>query len=348
MLAQRLASQLLAGPPARSPGAVCERLLAVQGQDQRAVRLAIRSRTRGLTAADVDRALNDRELVITWLNRGTLHLVRSEDYGWLHALTAPQHRKGILRRLAQEGVEDPDRGVATIERALAEEGPLSREQLRDRVAAKGTKTESAKRGLSGDSVRRTGQALIHLLALAASHGLIVRGPMAGKQHLYVLVRDWLGEQPAVDRDVALAELARRYLAGHAPADERDLARWAGITPRDARAGLTAIAGEVREVEGGFALAKRRGSFRLPPPRLLGGYEPVLLGWVSRDDIVGPHRGLVTVEGLFRSFALVGGRAVATWKLAGGEIRIDPLEPIAPKDAAALEEDGADVRRFLGV
>ena len=41
----------------------------------------------------------------------------------------------------------------------------------------------------------------------------------------------------MDRDSALAELARRFLAGHAPADERDLAKWAGLPLRDARAGL---------------------------------------------------------------------------------------------------------------
>ena len=76
------------------------RLLAVQGQDPRGFRLAVRARTRGLTAADVDRALtDDRSLVVTWLNRGTLHLVRSEDYPWLHALTAPPQATGIARRL---------------------------------------------------------------------------------------------------------------------------------------------------------------------------------------------------------------------------------------------------------
>ena len=55
--ARRFAAQLLAGRPARDPVAVAERLLAVQGQDPRGVRLAVRARTRGLTAADVDRAL---------------------------------------------------------------------------------------------------------------------------------------------------------------------------------------------------------------------------------------------------------------------------------------------------
>jgi hypothetical protein len=335
-LRERLTAQLLAGPPAGDPVAVCERLLAVQAQDPRAFRLAVRARTRGLTAADVDRALTeDRSLVVTWLNRGTLHLVRREDLHWLHALTAPPQRTGILRRLAQEGVDDPERGVAAVARALEEEGPLPRERLRDRVAAAGVRTE--------------GQALIHVLALAASRGLVVRGPVAGRRHAYALTRDWLGEPPPVDRDRALAELARRYLAGHGPAGDRDLARWAGVGLRDARAGLAAIARELVERPDGLVDLARRPAGQaapLPPPRLLGGYEPVLLGWVSRDGIVGPHRDRVTVEGLFRSFAMVRGRAVATWRLTGGDVELSPLEPIAPEDAAALEGDAADVRRFL--
>jgi hypothetical protein len=110
-LAERFAAQLLAGEPARDPVAVAERLLAVQGQDPRGVRLAIRSRTAGLSAADVDRALSEqRTLVITWLNRGTLHLVRSEDYPWLHALTAPRMLTANARRLARLRTPSARRG----------------------------------------------------------------------------------------------------------------------------------------------------------------------------------------------------------------------------------------------
>ena len=186
-VARRLTAQLLAGPPARDPVAVAERLLAVQAQDPRGARLAVRARSTGLSAADVDRALTeDRSLVVSWLNRGTLHLVRSEDYPWLQALTAPPLATGNARRLAQEGVDPTaaDRGVAVIERALAGEGPLSREQLRERIARAGVRTE--------------GQALVHVLMLAALRGVTVRGPMAGDRHAYALVRDWLGPLPPVD------------------------------------------------------------------------------------------------------------------------------------------------------
>ena len=250
--------------------AVAERLLAIQAQDPRGVRLAVRARTAGLTAADVDRALtDDRSLLISWLNRGTLHLVRSEDYPWLQALTSPRTVTTNARRLAQEGVTlaAAERGVATLERALADEGPLTREQLGERIAAAGVRTE--------------GQALVHVLLLASLRGLIVRAPMTSAGQAFVLVRDWLGEPAPVDRERALAELARRYLAGHGPASEHDLARWAGLGLRDVRAGLAAIAAELAERDDGLIdLARRPPAAELPPPRLLGPFDPVLHGWIS--------------------------------------------------------------------
>jgi DNA glycosylase AlkZ-like len=337
-LPERLTAQALAGEPLRSPERVAERLLAVQGQDPRGARLAVRARTRGVSAADVDRALSEeRSLLITWLNRGTLHLVRSEDYPWLHALTTPPLLTSSARRLRQEGVspEAAERGVETIERALGGEGPLTRAQLRERLDRAGVPTQ--------------GQALVHLLFLATLRGIAVRGPMVGREHAYVLVRDWLGERKPVDRASALAELARRYLVGHAPADDRDLARWAGLPLRDARAGLEAIASELVEREDGLLeLKKTPAPAPVPPPRLLGAFDPLLLGWSSREEVVGPHKMLVTRNGIFRPFALVGGRAVATWRLAGGKVTIKHLGRVSGNDAQALDEDAERVREFLGL
>ncbi len=336
-IAERLTAQGLSGAPLRGPEEVAGRLLAVQGQDPRGARLAIRARTAGLSAADVDRALTeDRSLLITWLNRGTLHLVRSEDYPWLHALTTPPLLSSSARRLRQEGVTPgaAERGVETIERSLAAEGPLTRAQLRER--------------LDSDGVRTEGQALVHLLFLATLRGVAVRGPMIGSEHAYALTRDWLGPQRTVDRELALAELARRYLLGHGPAGDRDLARWAGLPLRDARAGLAAISSELARREDGLVdLAGRPPAEPLPPPRLLGAFDPLLLGWTSREEVVGPHRMLVTTNGIFRPFALVGGRAVATWRLAKGRVTIESLEKIAKKTFAALEADAADVMDFIG-
>jgi len=343
MLAARLTAQLLAGEPAPDPVAATGRLLAVQAQDPRGMRLAIRARTPlGRTsAADVERALTeDRTLVVSWLNRGTLHLVRREDWPWLQALTTPPLRTASARRLAQEGVPpaDAQRAVAAVERALADEGPLTREALRERVAAAGVRTE--------------GQALVHVL-LAATLALgLVRGPLQGARHAFALAREWLGEEALapVARGAALAELARRYLASHGPADARDLARWSGLPLRDARAGLAAIASELSERPDGLVeLADAPPAAPLPPPRLLGAFDPLLLGWVSREDVLGEHAAtnVVTANGIFRPIALVRGTAAATWRLERGRVALEPLRPLSRAAATALQRDGADVRRFLG-
>ncbi len=337
ILAQRLTAQWLAGSPARDPVAVAERLLATQAQDPRAARLAIRARSRGVSAADVDRALTEeRSLVITWSNRGTLHLIRSEDYGWLHALTTPPLMTASRTRLAQEGI-DPrgaERGVGVIERALADDGPLTRLELRERLRGAGLRTE--------------GQALVHLLYRACLEGVAVRGPMIGREHAYALVRDWLPRPRRFERELALAELARRYLAGHGPASDRDLARWAGLPLRDARAGLESIASELRDrPDGRFDLRGRSRAAGLPPPRLLGAFEPLLLGWSSRARVLGEHAPAIVSGGVFRAFALVGGRAVASWRWSGREIVVEPFAPISGHDAQALARDADAVRSFLG-
>src|ERR1035437_1619080 len=136
----------------------------------------------------------------------------------------------------------------------------------------------AQEGLSADDVDR---------------GVAVLGPVLGGEHAFAHTREWLGAEPrpaplvGERREVALAELARRYLRGHGPATDRDLAKWAGLPLRDARAGLRAVSSELVELEGGLVdLADRRPSaFELEarskeqlPSRLLPAFDPCLLAW----------------------------------------------------------------------
>jgi Winged helix DNA-binding domain len=333
--ARRLTAQLLAGAPARDPLAVAERLLAIQAQDPRGARLAIRARTAGVSGADIDRELTERRsLVITTLNRGTLHLVRSEDYPLLQLLTTPPLFTTSATRLAQDGI-DPGttaRAMKVMEQAIEDDGPQTRAALRDRLERAG--------------IPNLSQAMMHLIFRASIEGRIVRGPMAGRQQAFVLVRDWLPDAAPPDRDAALAELARRYLAGHGPATDRDLARWAGLPLRDARAGLQAISGRLRRLAGDLVdLVDRGRAARLPSPRLLGAFE-LLLGWRSRQDVLGSDPTTIVSGGMFRGFALVGGRAVADWRLTGSAIEIAPFAPLSDADAAALATDGAAVKQFL--
>ena len=339
----RAAAQLLHRPRTAGVAALVARLLAVQAQDLRAARLALRARAEGLAAADVDRALTgERSVLVGWLMRGTLHLVGRDDYPWLLGLTAPTRQATSRRRLGQLGVAPAaaDRAVGIVERALADDGPLTRPELTERLAARRIRTE--------------GQAAPHLLGLAALRGVLVLGPLRDDgAHAFALARDWLGAAPPIElfgdeRAAALAELARRYLAAHGPAAPVDLAAWSGLPLRDARAGLAAIASELAERDDDLVdLAGREPAPDAIPARLLGAFDPYLLGWKDRGFAV-PARHAKRVHpggGMLRATATVDGRAVGTWSGAGGDVALDLFARVTPAARAALRDDGHDVARF---
>ena len=294
----RSASQLLHRRERLDPAALVRRLLAVQAQDGRAAALALRARSEGLTAAAIE---GDDELVVAWLNRGTLHLVHRDDHPWLLALTAPTRFANNRRRLGQEGVspQDADRAVAIVRAAVAEAGPLTRSELAACMAAQGIRTE--------------GQATPHLLMLAALRGVVVMDA----RRRYTLA----DPAPEVDRDRALAELARRYLAAHAPASDRDLAAWAGLPLRDARAGLRALDAPPPEP-----------TAEAVPPRLLPAFDPYLLGWKDRAFAVPKllARRVHPGGGMIRATATVDGVVVGDWDV----------------DDDRFAAERADVERFL--
>jgi hypothetical protein len=336
LLRARLSAQRLANEPAPGALAVTRHLLAVQAQDLRAARLAVRARTRNTHASDIDRALTEeRSLLVTWCNRGTLHLVAVEDEPWLHALTTPPLRSASARRLGQEGVspDQAERGTQIIVAALTDRGPLTRAELGQELERAGVPT--------------AGQALVHLLFRATLEGELVRGPIRGGEQAFVLLRDWIGERPATDRDAALRELARRYLAAHSPASESDLARWAGIALRDARRGLSGIGSElVSEADGLLSLRSTGPVSPLPAPRLLGAFEPLLVGWRDRTFVLHEPREVVTVNGIFKPIILIDGRVAGTWSMPRGEVALRLWDPAAPTTEAALQEEIDDIGRFL--
>jgi len=345
---RRAAAQLLHPRTARPAADVVRALLAVQAQDLRAARLALRARSAHLSAAAVDAALtSERSLVVAWLARGTLHLVAAEDHGWLLGLTAPAQEAGARRRLTQLGVtlDQAERAVRVIEGALAAAGPQTRAELAGALENAGLPTQ--------------GQILPHLLAAAARRGLTVLGPVRddGTQ-AFALTRDWLGAAARLPlagerRHTALAELARRWLAAHGPATAADLAAWSGLPLRDARAGLAAI--DARGVAGELVdLRDRPPAPRHIAPRLLGAFDPYLLGWKDRSFAVAPEHAASVHPGggVLRAVATDDGVVVGTWTLrrrpGGAAVRLEPFAaPPPPALARALDADAADVARFEG-
>lgn len=341
----RQTAQLLHRPKRASPAGIVRRLVGVQAQDRSAASLALRARTAGPAAQDVERALTEgRSIVRSWAMRGTLHLVAAEDHAWLVPLTAETSLAGAHRRLAQEGVtgEQAVRGVRLIERILDREGALTRAEITARLERRG--------------IRAQGQAGYHLIRLAALEGVACYGPTLDGEPALVLVRDWLGAGRPRDRDDALADLASRYLAAYGPATPEDFATWSGLRLTDAKRGWSRNAGRVVEMKArGTSLWMLRSPEHDTPRgvvRLVPAFDPFLLGWKSRELTLPKRheRKVFPGGGMLRPAALVDGLAVGTWSTERGEkwlARVRPFSSLSPAVRRALEDEALDLGRFLG-
>lgn len=323
---------------------------ALQAQDTRAARLAVRCRTSGVDADAVDSACTEeRSVVRTWLMRGTLHMVPAEDVTWMVGLLGPRFAAADRRRRLELGLDDDTcaRALPAIRDALAERAPLSRA---------GLVTEVRSRGIAIDP---TGQAPAHLVAYAAMRGLVCRGPeLEGDEPSYVLLEDWVGRQPACEPERALAELARRYLTGHGPATPADFACWSGLEASRARQGFQLIAPDLVEVEvaGESTWTLAPASAAETPPRsvrLLPAFDAYLLGYRSRDLALDPRfAGRIQAGGgWIHPALLVDGLVVGTWRLRargrGLAVHVEPFEELAADVLPGLEAEVEDVGRFLG-
>lgn len=346
----RLRAQRLETRAVLDPALLVRSLGAVQAQDPTAAQLAVRVRTEGLTADAVEQARTaERTVVRTWAMRGTLHLVPAADLRWILRLLGPAMIRKARRRHRELGLtEDVYARAATAMRHLLEaQGPRTRAQIAACLAQHDLPAE--------------GQVVPHLLSRASLSGIICFGPMACGQATYTLLEAWLHSH-GQEVDDPVVELARRYMAAHAPATPVDFQTWSGLSAAQARRAFAGLAAELVQIEvagipmwlpGDRAGAGQEASAAGQAVKMLGAFDTYLLGYRTRDLDVPPallkrvHPG----GGIIRPAILVDGRAVATWsrRQAGRRLRIAvaPFTLLAEDIRAAIIEEVADIGRFLG-
>jgi hypothetical protein len=312
----RLVAQGIAGPRAATAGEVVRRLTAMQGQDYPSALRSVALRTAAGRREDVEAALDDGEVVRSWTMRGTLHLLAAEDLPWQLELSWRRALAAATARHAQLRLTDADveRARECAAAALAGGRRLRRAALLAALTEGGLDV-SAQRGY-------------HLLWVLALTGSLCLGPTDDGEQLFVLADEWVRAPRRLDREEALAELTRRFFAGHGPATVADLARWAALPLRDVRAGLALARPHLAalDVDGVEHLldpatadrlagcrAEARGVFLLP------GFDEFVLGYRDRRAVLDPaFAGRVDPggNGVFRPTVVHDGRIVGTWQHTG--------------------------------
>ena len=343
----RLASQHLTGTKFDTPTETVRFMGAVQAQDYAGGLWAVGLRTTNASEPMIERAIAEREIVRTWPMRRTLHFVAAEDVRWMLELLTPRVIAASAARQHYFGLDESvfARSRKALTRALAGGKQLRRAGVYERLETAGVSTADG-RGL-------------HIVARLALEGLICFGAREGKQPTFALLDEWVPASPRLERDEALAELARRYFTSHGPATVQDYVWWSGLTTKDARAGIEmAKAHLAQEKSDGqtywlspamtIAKAPKPSSFLLPP------YDEYTIAYKDRSAVLDPSYAsrVNTGNGVFSPAVVVEGQLVGLWtrtlKKDTVVITPTPFEEFSAAARRAIARAANRYGEFLGV
>ncbi len=328
---QRLASHALAGTTLPTALDVVRRLGALQAQDRTATLWSLGLRS-GLTLDEVEAAVARREVVRTWPMRGTLHWVPGEDARWMCRLLSAPAARAARRVREHAGIteEVASAGRALVEGALAD-GPLSRPALYARLDEGGWATD-----------RQRGY---HLIVDLAQQGVVVQAGTEGKQPTFALLDEWVPTSRVLDDEEGLATVVERYVRGHGPVGEKDVAGWWGGTLKQVRQAVADLGDRVVPEDGRLRHRDAEPSAPAGTRHLLPGFDEYLLGHKDRSEVLDPdhlQRIVPGANGVFTGTVLVDGVVAGTWKRAGDEVEVSPFGPLPD-----LSDAVAAYSRFVG-
>jgi len=285
ILQQRLRNQRLVGNGLPTPTDVVSWLGAVQAQDYAGAKWGLGLRGQSFTDQEVDCAFDEGRILRTHILRPTWHFVTPADIRSFLSLSGPRVQAFNAYYYRQYGLDARQlvKCHATIEKALRGRRFLTRSELATRLATA--------------RIEASGPRLAAVVMHAELEGLICSGPRRGKQFTYALMDERVPRTRVKSPDQVLADLTRRYFTSHGPATVKDFVWWSGLTVAQAKAGMAAIAGDLRPLQnhtltywaianGDRALRPRASTYLLP------NYDEFLIAYKDRGEVV-THRRAVS-------------------------------------------------------
>jgi hypothetical protein len=319
ILQLRLQNQHLAAQRLSDPAELVAHFGAVQSQDYPAARWALGQRLRQASDASIEQALADGRILRTHVLRPTWHFVAPADIRWMLKLTAPRVKATMASFTRGLGLspEIVVRSTDVMVRALEGGGCLTRREIAHALARAGIE------GLDGI-------ALGHLLVHQELDGVICSGPSRGARNTYALLDERVPPTSEMDREQAVAELARRYFTSHGPATMRDFAWWSGLTTGDGNRGAELNDGKLLS-----EMVNGRGYWFAPSSLeransdasyLLPNFDEYTVAYAQRDLFYDRDCGLPSLrpgDVPIGNVIVSDGRIVGAWKRekrqAGGTI-----------------------------
>lgn len=327
------ARQMLLERQSLAPAEAIRRLTPLQGQDSPAPYVALAARLDGFTRADLETALEQRDVVKTTIMRLTLHLAAASEYP-AYAQLARQARLRAWRKTYAH--LDEAKVVTELTRWLRE--PRTNDDIRERVRRYEGVTDE------------DWTAVIFARTLLPLVQLPPAGSWGDRRRPSFVIDPRL----LPDAGEAAALVLGRYLAAFGPASRRDVASWAGVAQRDVadaweRLPIVSFCDEQGTEL--YDLADQPlppASTRLPV-RFLARWDQALLAYADRGRIIPPALQPLKLTLSGDQTVTVDGRVAASWRLDRGrkavKVVIEPHREIRRSAHAQIRAEAKRTARF---
>ena len=344
----RLQAQQIGVHQLKTPVEAVRYMGAIQAQDYAGSKWAIGARVHGVTEADVEKAVANREIVRTWPQRGTIHFVAPDEIRWRLSLTSERILRSAKRRHENLGLvqADFDKALDLFRVTLAGDKQLSRPDMMQ--------------VLENGGISTAGQRGYHILWYLAQTAHLCFGPLQGKQPTFALLDEWVPNIPEIPREEALKRLTERYFVSHGPATIQDLMWWSGITAAEIKIGLelakpvlTSVDIDGKTYWMGQDLpditSPKHSTYLLPP------FDEYLLGYKDRTHVLDAQYFNLVVpggNGVFSPLLVIDGQIRGIWRreIKKNEI-IVKLSPFSTQISAqdeAIVDAAVSYGKFIGL
>ncbi|SIN66188.1 winged helix DNA-binding domain-containing protein [Chitinophaga niabensis] len=325
----RLLNQQVTHSAFSEPGKLIAWMGCMQAEDYSSAKWAIGNRLRHLTSADIEKAFQGAAFFRSQVLRPAWHFVAPDDLGWLLELSAQRIKAGYKQLHNRLDITNADLKRSKTIMAKALEG--NKRKTRAELLALCLKTNKHL-----DEIRMN-----FLILDAELDGLIVNGGRQGNEFVYALLGELVPSPVILEKEAAIAELARRYFSSRGPATLPDFVWWSGLTPEEAKVGFEMNKDALQHVViNGQAYWFAETQPALPAPHtvsLLPSFDEYMAGYLD--------------NGSFKPSVILNGKVAGTWKYRELkrtiQIETQLYTPLGKEAAHAVLSAEKAYARFLG-
>jgi hypothetical protein len=300
----------------------------------------------GSTEKRIESAIDKGQIIRTHVLRPTWHFVSPEDINWMLKLTAPRIKSASKFREKELEITEKifTKSNSILQKALSGNKHLTREEL----AAEHLKWK----------ITTNDNRLSHLLLRAELEGIICSGKSNGKNRTHTLLEKRVPVVKVLNKEEALAKLAKKYFLSHCPATLQDFIWWSGLSVTDAKIALELIKRDLIQEAIESQTYWLTGSFSVPKTNnkscyLLPAFDEFMISYKDRSASLNfKHHGKsISSNGIFRPVILMNGQVKGLWKrtIKHDKVIVEPefFQPNNKTEFKLLKRASENFGNFLG-